>query len=190
MAQHHNQHDQLEVSHPMRNLILAAVLCLSTAIPVGAQAEDAARSPAPAGPPAHLIGGNAPLLVGGVSDSPYALFGVGLDGGIVVGAGVRFGYDGTANSDKASFGALFHGAYMLKNTPNFAVGPELAIEMPFAPSPASTVKFTPGIALWYAPFSVPILFGTAIALDIVYVKNGGNVVVELRTPGLRIGFAF
>jgi hypothetical protein len=174
----------------MRNLVFAAVLCLSTAIPFGAQAEGPAQAPAPAGPPAHLIGRNAPLLVAGVSDSPWALFGVGLDGGIVVGAGVRFGYNGAANSDNASFGALVHGAYMLKNTPNFAVGPELAIEMPFAPSPASTVIFTPGMAIWYAPFSVPILFGTAIDLDIKYVKDGGNVVVGLRTPGLRIGFAF
>lgn len=174
----------------MRNPVFAAMLCLSAAIPVGAQAEDAARSRTPAGPHAHLFGRNAPLLIAGVSDSPYALFGVGLDGGIVVGAGVHFGYNGAANRDRASFDALFQGAYMLKNTPNFAAGPELAIEMPFAPSPASTVKFSPGVAIWYAPFSVPILFGTAIDLDIKYVKDGGNVVVGLRTPGLRIGFAF
>lgn len=171
----------------MRQVFFAAVVSFTMALPVGARGADAAPAPAA---PAHLIGGTSPVIVGGVSDSPFVLGGVALDGGIIVGAGVSFGYDGAAANDKTSFSLIVHGAYMLKNIANFAVGPELLVAMPFAPSAASTLTFTPGIALWYAPFSVPILFGSAIDLDITYVKDGGNVKVGLRTPGLRIGYAF
>lgn len=181
----------------MRNLLFAAALCLTTAIPVGARAQEAAPAPAPAPAPAaapavtpHLIGGNTGVIVGGVSDQPYAFGGVALDGGIILGLGVGVAYDGTLAADKTSALGILHGSYMIKNSANFAAGPELFVIMPFAPTAASTLTFRPGFALWYAPFSAPVLFGTAIDLDITYVKTGGNVKFGLVTPGLRIGYAF
>lgn len=184
----------------MRKMSFAAALCLFTAIPVGARAQEAATAPVAAAAPAaapeapavtpRLIGGNTGILVGGVSDQAFALGGIALDGGIILALGAGFSYDGTKAADKTGFTGILHGAYMLKNTANFAAGPELFVVMPFVPKAAETINFQPGFALWYAPFSAPVLFGTSLQLDIKYIQDGGNVVVDLKTPSLRIGYAF
>lgn len=184
----------------MRKMSFAAALCLFTAIPVGARAQEAAPAPIAAAAPAaapvapavipHLIGGNTGLIVGGVSEQPFAFGGIALDGGVILALGAGFKYDGTKAADKTEFRGIVHGAYMLKNTANFAAGPELSVVLPFAPTPAETINFQPGFALWYAPFSAPVLFGTSLQLDIQYLKTGGNVLVNLKTPSLRIGYAF
>ncbi len=184
----------------MRKMLFAAALGLFTVIPVGAWAQEGAPAPIAAAVPAaapvapavtpHLVGGNTGLIVGGVSDQPFAFGGIALDGGVILALGVGFNYDGRKATEKTEFKGIIHGAYMLKNTANFAAGPELFVIMPFAPNPAATVNFQPGFALWYAPFSAPVLFGTSLQLDIQYVKTGGNVLVNLKTPSLRIGYAF
>lgn len=185
----------------MRSPLLAATLCLSligtaraeeATAPSAATATAAATAtpaPAPAAP-ARLIGGNVGVLVGGVSDQPYAFGAIALNGGVILGLGVGFAYDGTAATDKFSALGILYGSYSFVNIANFAVGPELFVIVPLAPTPASTLTFRPGVALWYAPFSAPVLLGTAIDVDFTYVQAGGALKVSLVTPGLRLGYVF
>jgi hypothetical protein len=181
----------------MRKVSFAAALCLFTAIPVGARAQEAAPAPVAAAAPEapavtpHLIGGNTGILVGGVSDKPYALGAIALDPGLILGLGVVFGMDGgLPTGSQVTFGGILHASYYIKNSANFAVGPELFLIMPFAPTAAATLNVQPGVALWYAPFSAPILFGTALQLDIKYTRDSKTAALNLLTPGLRIAYAF
>ena len=171
----------------MKSILHAVALCLSF---IGtARADEAA--PKSAAEPPHLIGGNTGVLVGGVSDQPYVFGAIALNGGVILGLGVGFAFDGTLATNKFSALGILYGSYMFKNAANFAVGPELFVIMPFAPTPASTLTFRPGVALWYAPFSAPVLLGTAIDVDFTYVAaNKGALKVGLVTPGVRIAYAF
>ncbi len=172
----------------MRKLLSAAVLCLSTAIAIPAGADEAA--PAPAVTP-HLIGGNTGVIVGGVGDQGYLFGGIALDPGLVLGLGFGLDINGSKPSGSRTDAlGIVHASYYLKNSANFAVGPELFVIMPFAPTAAETVTFQPGIALWYAPFSAPVLFGTALDAQVIYTKSAKTAEFKLLTPALRIGYAF
>lgn len=172
----------------MKNFVLAAALVLSSLMG-SARADEPAVPAQPVATP-HLIGGNTGVLVGGVGDQPYVFGAIALNGGVILGVGVGVAFDGTLATDKVSALGILYGSYMFKNVANFAVGPELFIITPFAPTPASTLTFRPGVALWYAPFSAPVLLGTAIDVDLTYVKASSAMKVALVTPGVRIAYAF
>jgi len=173
---------------------LLPVLMLALA----AEPADTTAAPAPAATaaaaPAGMINGNAPFLVGAVSQNPYFFGGLALNGGVIVALGVGLSYDGSLATNKTSVFAVVHAEYMAKNAANYAFGPELTVILPFAPTALSSLTFAPGFAFWYAPFSAPVLIGAALDVNFVYTKatdtTSGSLAFSTVTPGLRLAYVF
>ena len=147
--------------------------------------------------PGQLFSGGGVALLGGIGPSTYAalgfhagrvLFSVGLSvhfdpAGLNTGAGRAL--DTLALSLNGSV------AIMAYNRAQLAFGPELAFATNITPGPAisGSTELQPGLALWYAPFRAPLLFGTALQLAIKFAK-GSDPVIDTAYPGLRLRWGF
>jgi hypothetical protein len=135
-------------------------------------------------------------LSGSVSDSPFWTVGTTRAPGYSIAAGVSFTYDrnglpiagGTMRStDKLSAQGLIYGSYYIYNKFPVGIAAEVAVIAPLAPKafdPAFAIR--PGLVIYYAPFPVPLVFGTALDLSITMPKGDAKASVAALTPGLRI----
>jgi hypothetical protein len=171
---------------------LPALMLALSAAPADAQdPAPAAAAVAPAPAPAGMINGNAPFLVGGVSNQPYFFGGLALNGGVIVALGLGLSYDGSLAKDQTSFFAVLHAEYMAVNKANYAFGPELTVILPFAPTAFNAVTLAPGFAFWYAPFSAPVLIGAALDLNMVITTTPSSAFsLGTVTPALRLAYVF
>lgn len=155
----------------------------------------AALPPAPA--PRKFAGARTSYYVSGsVSDSPFWTVGTTRAPGFSIAAGLSFNYDrnglaipgGTMRStDKLSVQGLIYGSYYIYNKFPVGIAAEVAVISPLAPSafdPAFAIR--PGVVIYYAPFPVPLVFGTALDLSITMPKGDAKASVTALTPGLRI----
>jgi hypothetical protein len=166
------------------------VILMTAATVAGTSAAWAEDAPAAAPPAPGLISGNVPILVGGVSSSPMAFGAMALNGGVIIGLGLGFAYDGALATDRFTASGLIHLAYMPVNTPRFAAGPELTFVVPFAPKGGDPLTFLPGVALWYAPFAAPVVLGAALDVAVTYSASAKAATLGIVTPGVRLGYVF
>jgi hypothetical protein len=187
---------------------VALVLALSWLASASAFAQD---STAPAAPAASVPAAAAPMpadrpLYEGTrlgiassfgADSPQ-VFLAGSTGSVLWGIGVaNFKYDGNAvasptnpGGDKTTADLVVSLAYMVHNQYPFAMGPEVDYIPTLAPKSFDTNVIQAGWALWYAPFHIPAVIGTAALVTIVMPPSPGKAVVTAVTPAVRIVFGF
>ncbi len=172
----------------MKMSVLATVLAVAAAFSPSARAEEAR----------HLVGTGGKFLVGGVSNQPFVFGAMAFDPGLVVGLGFGLSYDSSLPSDNTSVELIGHVSYYTTNKANFAMGPELFIIFPTVPNvPAggANLVLQPGWALWYAPFSAPVLLGAAVDFALTFNKEkapgaGSFTTLNLLMPALRLAYAF
>lgn len=162
-----------------------------------AWADDAAPSggAAPMAAPRKFTGDQqAYFISGGVGDSNFWTIGTTLPAGVTISVGLDFTYNSNGlamgSTDKVAFSGVLYGAYYLYNKFPVGIAAEAALVEPISPtagSPATTV--VPGLAILYAPFPAPIVLGSALDVNISFVKGGGTI-VQTVTPGLRIVYVF
>lgn len=153
--------------------------------------------PPPAPAPRKFAGARTSYYVSGsVSDSPFWTVGTTRAPGFSIAVGLSFNYDrnglaipgGTMRStDKLSAQGLIYGSYYIYNKFPVGIAAEVAVISPLAPKafePALAIR--PGVVIYYAPFPVPIVFGTALDLSITMPKGDAKASVTALTPGLRI----
>lgn len=157
-------------------------------------------APAPMAAPRKFTGDQEAFFIsGGVGDSSYWTLGTTLPAGVTISVGLNFTYSSNGLptgpttpplSDKVAFSGILYGAYYIYNKFPVGIAAEAALVEPISPtagSPATTV--VPGLAILYAPFPAPIVLGSALDLQISFIKGGGTV-VQTVTPGLRIVYVF
>jgi hypothetical protein len=117
-------------------------------------------------------------------------------GGITWGLGVNYAYDGNAvagatnpGGDKTHASGVLSLGYMVHNQFPFAMGPEVNFIPELAPKGFDTNVLQVGWALWYAPFNIPAVIGTAAFVQTVF-PAGGKAIVTTVTPAVRMVFGF
>jgi hypothetical protein len=169
-----------------------AVLWLGTH---SAQAQEvpAAAPPAPAttaAPPERPLFADVHVGIAtsfGV-DSPTVVL-AGNAGAVLWGIGASYKHDGNATGDQDTASGVLNLAYMVYNKFPFAMGPEVTFIPELAPKGFSNNAVQAGWGLWYAPFNIPAVVGTAILVQAVF-PDGGSAVVTTVTPAVRIVFGF
>jgi hypothetical protein len=121
-------------------------------------------------------------------DSPVAFL-AGNTNAILWGAGLIFAYDGNAMTDKTHANLVLSLGYMVHNQFPFAMGPEVDWIPSLAPSAFDTNSVRAGWALWYAPWNIPAVVGTAVFVNFD-IASGKSAVVTSVTPAVRIVFGF
>jgi hypothetical protein len=179
---------------------LVATLLFATS---SVQAQDnAAATPAPmAAAPVPMAAAPAPMVEQPLfkdthvgietsfgADSP-AVFLAGNTGAVLWGVGVIFNYDGNLMADKTHANLVLSAGYMVHNRFPFAMGPEVDYVPQLAPSAFDSNDVRVGWTLWYAPWSIPAVIGTAVLVDLDFV-NGKKAVVSSLAPVVRIVFGF
>lgn len=173
-----------------RTLLIAALMTLPMA--GVAQAGEAPPDSPPAPPavpppePPPLISGNRIFFGGGISDQPYILAGIALNGGGVVALGVGPTYDSIATPRRFSVAGVFYAAYTVKNIAYFAMGPEVLFFTNLGANPASTFTVRPGYALWYSSSALPVVLVFGIDVDLTFADD--RFQFGFITPGLRFAF--
>jgi len=169
-------------------------------------AADTTAMPAEAAPatadqvaiPGGLVG-----AFGNVGSLPGIHAFVTLNPGIILGAGLFFGYNGNGGAahpltgaasmdpdDKTTFGFRLHGEYLVYNKNRVALGPEVSWATVITPGDALSMNVvSPGLAFWYIPWDVGIGIGAAWDVDLVFTK-GGDPVINLVSPALRLAYIF
>jgi hypothetical protein len=153
----------------------------------------AAPAPMAAAPPAVVeqpLFKNTHVGIGSSfgTDSPLVLL-AGNTGSVLWGVGAIFNYDGNLMADKTHVNLVLSGAYMIHNQFPFAMGPEIDYTPQLVPSAFDANDVRVGWALWYAPWSIPAVIGTAVLVDFDFV-NGKKAVVSSLEPAVRIVFGF
>ncbi len=175
----------------MRNVLLMAML-----LPL-ATAEVARAGEAPAGSarpseasvppePPPLISGNRVFFGAGVSDQPFVLAGIGLHGGTVLALGFGALYDNLAAPNKLSVQAVAYAAYMIKNVPYFAMGPEAFFLANLGANPASAYTVRTGYALYYSSSALPFVIGFGLDVDLTF--TGHHFRFSVVSPAVRFAF--
>ena len=147
--------------------------------------------------PARLFRGGGVALLGAIGSSQEIALGFQAGAALFsIGLSVRFDPAGLATASGRSLdmlGVQMSGsfAYMAYNRYPVAFGPEIAMASNIAPGSAFTgfTELRPGLALWYAPFQAPLLFGTAMQLKLTF-QQGADPVLDTAYPGLRIRWGF
>jgi hypothetical protein len=157
-------------------------------------------TPAPAAPRKFAGAKTSFYMSGSVSDSPFWTVGVTMPPGFSLAVGLNFNYDGnglaipgmtTRSTDKLSLQGLVYGSYYIYNKFPVGIAVETAVITPLRPSafdPAVAIR--PGMVIYYAPFPVPLVLGSALDLSIAIPKGAGKASVTTLTPGMRIIYVF
>jgi hypothetical protein len=159
-----------------------------------AHAQEATPPPpapaAAAAPPAGPLFAGTHFGIGSSfgADSPVAFL-AGNTESVLWGAGIIFAYDGNAMTDKTHANLVLSLAYMVHNQFPFAMGPEIDYIPQIAPSAFDSNSVRAGWALWYAPWNIPAVIGTAAFVNFDFV-SGKSAVVTSITPAVRIVFGF
>jgi hypothetical protein len=170
---------------------LAAVCCLLAFAGGGAVARAGDIPPAP---PAPLFSGTHLTSVAQASSLPYLGAYLSVEA-LTLGGGVNFNYEsgglldttGTATRDHVALGFHLYAAYVTRNTPELAMGPELTWAASLTPGhPLTYHAFYPGWTFWYAPFNAPLLLGVGFSLNVAF--SGDDVSIGLATPGFRLAW--
>lgn len=198
-----------------RTFIAIAVSCVAAATAAAqTPPPDGTPAPAPAPAPAPTMGDpatpapampkGARKLVGqrqviytsvGVAESPTFTVGTSMPPGVSIAVGLSLNYDGNGQpnpampgmrlEDKWAARAFVYGAYYFYNVFPVAMGAEIAFATGLAPTFRDVFTVQPGLVVYYAPFPVPVVIGTALDLQFNIPKTGE---MSFRTvmPGLRI----
>jgi hypothetical protein len=110
-------------------------------------------------------------------------------GPVLLGVGLRLVYDGNLATNQTNANLVLVGAYMIHNRFPFAMGPEVNYVTQLAPSAFDTNELRVGWALWYAPWNIPAVIGTAVFADIQLASDRSAIVATL-TPAVRVVFGF
>ena len=139
-------------------------------------------------------------VAGGVSQSPLLTVGTTLPSGATFAVGMSFEYNGNGlagptgmpSADKFGFQGLLYGGYYFYNKFPIGIAVEAALVAPLAPSGAqfNPITIQPGLAIFYAPFPVPLVLGTGLDLQISFFKDPIKPIVSTVMPGLRIVYVF
>jgi hypothetical protein len=121
-------------------------------------------------------------------DSPVAFLAANSDA-FLWGAGLLFAYDGNAMMEKTHASAVLTVAYMVHNRFPFAMGPEIDYAPQLAPNAFDNHDLRAGWTLWYAPWTIPCVIGTAVFADFAFA-SGKSTVVTSVSPAVRIVFGF
>ncbi len=189
---------------------IAFVLASIMAATAHADDPPAPPAPAPTAPPAPTPEPAAPRklagakttywISGGVADSTSWTLGTTFPPGVAIAVGLNINYDrnGLAipgmtmrSTDKLSLQGLVIGTVYLYNVYPTGIAAELGLITPLAPSafnPALTIR--PGVVWYYAPFSAPLVLGTALDLAITIPKGNTKASVQTVTPGVRLVYIF
>lgn len=163
-----------------------------------ARADDPAPTPTPAlspaaaqppGPPEAVFSGThfgVGSSFGG--DSPVAFL-AGNTNAVLWGLGLVFAHDENLMADKTHAAAVLSLGYMVHNKFPFAMGPEIDITPDLAPKAFDGIDVRAGWALWYAPWNIPAVVGTAVFVDLNF-PSGGKSVITTLTPAVRVVFGF
>jgi len=171
-------------------IMVMAVSCVQTALaesPEGEHAHPILK--------AGLVG-----VLGGANDSPFIIGAVVPTDHVLLGAGLSFDYNGNGltdtagntSRDKVASNLVLAAQYMVVDRSPFAMGPELFMVGSLAPGSAfDYLLLRPAWAFWYCPWHGPIAIGSALAVEIqVPTQSGRKPILELLTPGLRLGYIF
>lgn len=173
-----------------KTLLIAALMTLPMAgVSQAGEAPPDSRPAPPTVPPPEpppLISGNRIFFGGGISDRPYILAGIALNGGGVVALGVGPTYDSIATPRRFSVAGVFYAAYTVKNIAYFAMGPEVLFFTNLGANPASTFTVRPGYALWYSSSALPVVLVFGIDVDLTFADDRFRF--GFITPGLRFAF--
>jgi len=179
---------------------IAALCSISMFVLVYSQAVLADEHKKPAAEDHTMFHSGLVGVLGGVSDSPLVVAAVTPIDHMFVGVGLSFNYNGAGQpdaaggrlNDKISSSLLLAAQYMVVDHAPFAMGPELFVVGSLAPEKAFTaLQAQPGWAFWYCPFNAPLAIGSAIDLQIqIPTQHGQKAVLNLLTPGLRLGYIF
>ena len=184
-------------------LLLVAVMTTTAWAqdPPAAAEPAAAPAAAPAEPPKFAGGRTVYFLAGSVSDSPFLFVGSTFAPGVTLAVGANFHYDGNGlpgptgmpTSDKLEVQGLLYGAYYVYNKFPVGVAVETSVIAPLSPQQFDVLTFRPGVAIYYAPFPVPLVVGTALDVQINVFRGDLSALkpqVSTLTPGLRLIYVF
>jgi len=184
-------------------LLVAVMTTTAWAQDPPAAAEPAAVSPPPpAAEPMKFAGARTSYFItGSVSDSPFITAGATFAPGVSLAVGLNFHYDGNGlpgptgapTSDKFAVQGLIYGAYYFYNKFPVGVAAEAALVAPLSPQQFDVLTIQPGVVIYYAPFPVPLVVGTALDVQINVFRGDLSALkpqVSTLTPGLRLIYVF
>jgi hypothetical protein len=192
---------------------IGTALLLVTAMTTAARADDPPAAGEPMAPteapaPAHAAAAAAMAghkftgdktsyyIAGNVSDSPFFNVGLTLASGwsFAIGGSLEYngnglpGPTGAPSSDKIAFDGLLYGAYYFYNKFPVGIAGEVAAISPINPNTLKQFTIQPGLVMYYAPFPVPLVIGTALDVQVTFFRDipGAKSIVNTLTPGVRL----
>jgi hypothetical protein len=142
-------------------------------------------------------------MSGNVSDSPFFTVGTTFAPGVSIAIGGSYKYDGNgianaagmATTTKSQFEGLIYGAYYFYNKFPVGIAAEAAVISNLTgPGDAlDVITIQPGVVMYYAPFPVPLVIGTALDVQINMFRGDLSALkpqVATVTPGLRLIYVF
>lgn len=169
--------------------------------PTAGEPAAAVPPPAPAEPMKFAGAKTVYFLAGSVSDSPFLFVGATFAPGVTLAVGANIHYDGNGlpgptgapTSDKLAVQGLLYGAYYLYNKFPVGVAAETSLIAPLSPQQFDVLTIEPGVAIYYAPFPVPLVVGAALDVQINIFRGDLSALkpqVSTLTPGLRLIYVF